>query len=212
MRRAISIALMAALIAGAFALPASAKSANKGETTTLADHILADADGRFDRRWSDYDIISEIVRAILDSGISTQLGAAADPNVELTAFLPNDRAFRRLAHDLTGQWIRNEADIIPALLTAVSGDLALVNAIVEYHVVPGKITARTALRSDGAELTSIMGASFEVDVKNRRRAKVELIDNDPDLRNPRLIRWDLNNYATNGIWHGIDRVLIPIDV
>jgi uncharacterized surface protein with fasciclin (FAS1) repeats len=203
---------MAALIAGAFALPASAKSANKGETTTLADHILADADGRFDRRWSDYDIISEIVRAILDSGISTQLGAAADPNVELTAFLPNDRAFRRLAHDLTGQWIRNEADIIPALLTAVSGDLALVNAIVEYHVVPGKITARTALRSDGAELTSIMGASFEVDVKNRRRAKVELIDNDPDLRNPRLIRWDLNNYATNGIWHGIDRVLIPIDV
>jgi len=212
MRRAISIALMAALIAGAFALPASAKSGNKGEATTLADQILADADGRFERRLSDYDIISEIVRAILDSGISTQLGAAADPNVELTAFLPNDRAFRRLAHDLTGQWIRNEADIIPALLTAVSGDLALVNAIVEYHVVPGKITARTALRSDGAELTSIMGASFEVDVKNRRRAKVELIDNDPDLRNPRLIRWDLNNYATNGIWHGIDRVLIPIDV
>lgn len=212
MRRAISIALMAALIAGAFALPASAKSGNKGETTTLADQILADADGRFDRRWSDYDIIGEIVRTILDSGISTQLGAAADPNVELTAFLPNDRAFRRLAHDLTGQWIRSEADIIPALLTAVSGDLALVNAIVEYHVVPGKITAKTALRSDGAELTSIMGASFEVDVKNRRRAKVELIDNDPDLRNPRLIRWDLNNYATNGIWHGIDRVLIPIDV
>ena len=56
-----------------------------------------------------------------------------------------DRAFRRLAHDLTGQWIKKEADIIPALLTAVGGDMALVNAIVEYHVVPGKITSRTAL-------------------------------------------------------------------
>ena len=212
MRRAISIALMAALIAGAFALPVSATSGPRSGKSTLAEQILKDADGRFDRRWSDYDVIGEIVKAILGSGVSTQLGAAADPNVELTAFLPNDRAFRRLAHDLTGQWIRNEADIIPALLTAVGGDLALVNAIVEYHVVPGKITAKAALRSDGAELTSIMGAGFEVDVRSRRWKKVELIDNDPDLRNPRLIRWDLNNYASNGIWHGIDRVLIPIDV
>lgn len=212
MRRAISIALMAALVAGAFALPASAKGGVKSGKATLGEQILADADGKFDRRWSDYDIIGEIVKAILDSGIPTQLGASVDPNVELTVFLPNDKAFRRLAQDLTGNRIRKESEVIPAILDAVGGDLALVNAIVEYHVVPGKIRAKTALRSDGVVLTSIMGASFEVDVISKRRVKVELIDNDPDLRNPRLIRRDLDNKASNGVWHGIDRVLIPIDV
>ena len=212
MRRAVSIALMAALVAGAIALPASAKSGQKTAKSTLGEQILADADGRFDRKWSDYDIIGEIVKAILDSGIPTQLGASVDPNVELTAFLPNDKAFRQLAYDLTGKRIWKESMVIPAILDAVGGDLALVNAIVEYHVVPGKIKAKTALRSDGVELTSIMGASFEVDVVSKRRVKVQLIDNDPDLRNPRLIRRDLDNRASNGVWHGIDRVLIPIDV
>jgi uncharacterized surface protein with fasciclin (FAS1) repeats len=116
-----------------------------------------------------------------------------------------------LAHDLTGRWVK-EADVIPAILEAVGGDLALVNAVVEYHVVPGKIKSKTAFRSDGVVLTSIMGAAFEVDVKSKRWGKVALVDNEPDLRNPRLIRRDLDNRASNGIWHGIDRVLIPIDL
>jgi hypothetical protein len=51
-----------------------------------------------------------------------------------------------------------------------------------------------------------------VDVKSKRWGKVALVDNEPDLRNPRLIRRDLDNRASNGIWHGIDRVLIPIDL
>jgi uncharacterized surface protein with fasciclin (FAS1) repeats len=201
---------MAAMIAGAFALPAFAGSGQKSGKTTLGEQILADADGKYDRRSWDYDVIGEVVKAILDSGIPTQLGASVDPNAELTVFLPNDRAFRRLAHDLTGEWVKKEADIIPAILGAVGGDLALVNAVVEYHVVPGKIKARTAFRSDGAVLTSIMGASFEVDVKGKKR--LVLIDNEPDLRNPKLIRRDLDNRASNGIWHGIDRVLIPVDL
>lgn len=212
MRRAISVGLTAAMIAGALALPASAGSGPSRAKTTLGEQILSDADGKYDRKWSDYDIIGEIVKAILDSGIETRLGASVDPNVELTAFLPNDKAFRRLAHDLTGKWVSKESKVIPAILGAVGGDLALVNAIVEYHVVPGKIKARTAVRSDGAVLTSIMGESFTVDVKNKRAFKVQLVDNDPDLRDPRLIRRDLDNRASNGVWHGIDRVLIPIDV
>jgi len=195
------------MIVGVFAMPALARGGSK---PTLGEQILADADGKFDRRSWDYDIIGEIVKAILDSGIPTQLGASVDPNAELTVFLPNDRAFRRLAHDLTGEWVKKEADVIPAILGAVGGDLALVNAVVEYHVVGGKIKAKTAFRSDGQTLTSIMGAGFEVDVKGKKR--VVLIDNDPDLRNPNLVRRDLDNRASNGIWHGIDRVLLPIDV
>ena len=38
-----------------------------------------------------------------------------------------------------------------------------------------------------------------------------LRDNDPDLRDPRL-RSPINLNASNGIIHGINRVLIPIDL
>jgi uncharacterized surface protein with fasciclin (FAS1) repeats len=208
MRRSISLILATAMLVGVSAMPAFAKGGSA--KTTLGEQILADADGRFDRRSWDYDIIGEVVKAILDSNIETRLGASVDPNAQLTAFLPNDQAFRHLAKDLTGQWIEREADLIPAILGAVGGDLALVNAVVEYHVVPGKIRSKDAFRADGVTLTSIMGAGFEVDVKGKKR--VTLIDNEPDLRNPRLIRKDLDNRASNGIWHGIDRVLIPIDL
>jgi hypothetical protein len=41
---------------------------------------------------------------------------------------------------------------------------------------------------------------------------VTLVDNEPDLRNPFLVTRDLDNFASNGVWHGISRVLIPIDL
>jgi len=149
MRRSISLALATAMIVGVFAMPALARGGSK---PTLGEQILADADGKFDRRSWDYDIIGEIVKAILDSGIPTQLGASVDPNAELTVFLPNDRAFRRLAHDLTGEWVKKEADVIPAILGAVGGDLALVNAVEEYNVVGGKIKAKTTFHYEGQTL------------------------------------------------------------
>ena len=207
MRRKIASALLAGLMTALVAAPAMAS-----EYPTLGEQILADADGKFDKNSRDYDIIGEVVLAIVTSGIDTQLGASLDPDVELTAFLPNDRAFQRLAYDLTGQWIRDEAQVIPALLDAVNGDLALINAIVEYHVVPGVIDSSVALGADGVSLTSIMGASFTVDVKSAKLARVILVDNEPDLHNPFLITGDLDNYASNGVWHGISRVLIPIDL
>ncbi len=92
-------------------------------------------------------------------------------------------------------------------------DLGTVNAIVEYHVIPGvTIDSAAALKSDGAELTSVMGASFTVDVLSKRRAIVRLIDNDRNDWDPFLVRSKLDNEASNGIWHGISRVLRPIDV
>jgi hypothetical protein len=197
------------LVAGALAVPAAAQS-----PSTLADQILADADGQYDRNWYDFDVIGEIVKAILapGSGVTSQLGAAAGP-VEggITAFLPNDRAFQVLAWDLTGRWYRSEADLIPAILGVV--DLQTVNTIVEYHVVPGvTIDSATALQSDNAVLTTLMGATFKVDVISKRWAIVQLVDNDRNDLNPFLVKSKLDNVASNGIWHGISLVLRPIDV
>lgn len=207
MRRSIATALIAGLVATALAIPASAET-----PPTLGEQILADADGQFDNNPRDYDIVGEIVLAIVESGIPTQLGASLDPSAELTVFLPNDRAFKRLAHDLTGKWVNDESNVIPAILDAVGGDLGLVNAVVEYHVVGGVIDSSIALGADGVSLTSIMGASFTVDVRNPRSGNVALRDNEPDVKDPRLVVRDLDNFASNGVWHGISRVLIPIDL
>lgn len=211
MRRKLTVLLATMLVAGALAGPATAQTPG-----TLADQILADADQQYDRNWYDFDVIGEIVKAILDSSVPTQLGAAAgDVPGGITAFLPNDRAFQVLAWDLTGRWYRNEADLIGAILGSkqVNGDLGLVNAIVEYHVVPGAtIDSKTALQSDSAVLTSLMGATFKVDVISKRWAIVQLVDQDRNDINPFLVKSKLDNVASNGIWHGISLLLRPIDV
>ena len=85
---------------------ASVASANGGRPT-LAEVLLADS-GRddaagFDRNWFDYDIVTQAVLLFPDL-----VAAASDPSAQLTVFLPNDRAFRRLVHDLTGTWPRTE--------------------------------------------------------------------------------------------------------
>jgi uncharacterized surface protein with fasciclin (FAS1) repeats len=208
MRRTIATLLSASLLVGVMALPAAAVP------STLAEQILADADGEFDRDRYDFDIIGEVVKAILDPSneVTSQLGAAAQVvDGGITAFLPNDRAFQLLAWDLTGKWIRDESKIIPAILSVV--DLQTVNTIVEYHVIAGAtIDSAAALQADGVSLTSVMGASFTVDVLNQKRALVRLIDNDRNDWDPFLVRSKLDNVASNGIWHGISQVLRPIDV
>ncbi|MDH3463847.1 MAG: hypothetical protein OEM32_09515 [Acidimicrobiia bacterium] len=83
---------MAGLMATVIAVPAMATDA----PPTLGEQILADADGHYDRNSRDYDVIGEVVLAIVESGIDTQLGASLDPSAELTVFLPDDQAFGRL--------------------------------------------------------------------------------------------------------------------
>lgn len=214
MRRKITTFLLAALMTVLAAAPANADDATE---TTLAEMILADADGKYDWKFWDYDIIGEIVLALIgaaeDGAIETDLLAAADPNAELTAFLPDDMAFRRLAYDLTGTWIWRESKIIPALVEAVNGDLQLINDIVEYHVVPGAvIDSATAAAADGAMLPTVQGETIKVKVKDRWWGPaIFLIDKDPDIRNARVDLRDVDNFASNGVWHGITRVMLPID-
>jgi len=133
----------------------------------------------------------------------------ADGSVPLTAFLPTDRAFRRLAHDLTGKSYGSEAKVFGALAGAL--DVGTIENVLLYHVVPGAtISYRQALRSNGATLnTALSGAT--VTVKVSCRFIVSLRDNDRNDRNPVVVAPNLNRGNVQ-IAHGINRVLRPVDL
>jgi uncharacterized surface protein with fasciclin (FAS1) repeats len=198
------LAAVAVSLTAALAAPATTQ-ATGGAGGTLADILLSDskwddANG-FDHQSWDFDIVTQAVLAFPDL---TAAASAADSN--LTVFLPNDQAFRRLVKSLTGTWMRSEQDVFNAV---VGLGLDTVKTVLTYHILAGaQIDFATALQSDGAVLTMLSGQTLEVDV--RRHWKVVLKDNDPDFRDPRVIWPDIR--ATNGIAHGIDRVLLPVNL
>ncbi len=208
--------LAAALSAGALAVTltagsaASTATAASSGTTSLASVLLADGD-TFDRRWSDYDIVTQAALAVLEAKPDSPVSVLTDGTVPLTAFLPNDRAFRILAADVTGTWDRNEAAVFA---TVASLGIDTVEAVLLYHVVPGAtIDSATAVASDGAALETASGGTIVVDVLSRRGGVVRLNDADPTDRDPFLARKRLDiNVGNAQIAHGITLVLRPADL
>jgi uncharacterized surface protein with fasciclin (FAS1) repeats len=126
--------------------------------------------------------------------------------VALTAFIPDDDAFRRLVRDLTGKAPAREQDVFKAV--AALG-IPTVEKFLLYHVVPGgTITAKQASRSNGVCLRTAEGDSIKVRVARRN---IFLQDKDPNARNPRVIATDINK-GNRQIAHAIDRVLRPVDL
>ena len=205
------IASLTVVASLAFMAPAAAQSEAEADAPpTLAEILLADssqdnADG-FDRRSWDYDIVTQAVLLFPDL-----VAAASNPDAELTVFLPNDRAFRRLVYDITGNWIRSEADVFAAV--ASLGTDTVKNVLL-YHIVPASISYRDALKANGAELPTLLdGATIEVKVKSLWWWKwIKLKDLDGNDRNPTVVKGDVGGAAANGYAHGINRVLRPIDL
>lgn len=206
MRKTIT-GLAAAAIGFAALAPAASATGNADQTLAdvlLADSAKDDAEG-FDRRWWDYDIVTQAVLLFPDL-----VDAASNPDAELTVFLPNDQAFRRLVYEISGQWIRPEAEVFAAV-AGLGTDT--VKTVLDYHIVPGaKISYRAALKADGAELTTLQGGTLEVDVKGRWFKYVVIRDADTDDRDPYVRRPNLGGESSNGFAHGINRVLRPIDL
>lgn len=206
-----SVTTVAAALGVALVVPTTASAHDhhdEGPAPTLAEILLSDSAGDdaqgFDHDWRDYDIVTQAVLLFPDL-----VAAASDPGAELTVFLPNDRAFRRLVKELTGQRPKTEAD---AFAVVASLGLDTVQAVLTYHIVPGAIPFAAARDADGAVLTTLQGGTIEVDVPGKRGKKVRLIDADTDDRDPKVIAGDLGGAAANGYAHGIDRVLRPIDL
>lgn len=225
-RRAAAVLAATALGAGTALVAAPAASAHQSSpptgTRSLAEVLgndLVPGNG-FDRDWRDVDIVREAADAVIATkGVDgTPVALLADGTVPLTVFVPDDRAFRVLVHDLTGRWLSSESKVF-AELAALPIDT--VEAVLLYHVVPGATIGsddvRRLYRAPVADrtLATAQGGSVVVKVWLPSRAFpiVELRDADHDDANPFLRPRALDINAGNvQIAHGISRVLRPIDL
>lgn len=206
MKRTLIVSIAAAIGVAAIA-PAATASAESAPT--LAEILLSDSatDGAngFDRRAWDYDIVTQAVLLFPDL-----VDAASNPDAVLTAFLPNDLAFRVLVYELTGRWIWSEAKVFEAV---ASLGLETVEAVLTYHLIGGSaISYRDALQADGAVLTTLQGGTIEVDVRGRWLKRVRLIDQDTNDADPYVVQANIGGQAANGYAHGISAVLRPVDL
>jgi hypothetical protein len=205
--RTIATAAAGALAATAVAGVAPAQAAPTG-TTSLAQVLAADGN-KLDGNWDDFDIVEKAVYAVLEAKPDSPVAVLADGNTALTAFVPTDRAFRKLVTDLTGERKTTERGVLRAV-TKVA-DANTLETVLLYHVVPGAtITYAQAKAADGASLDTAQGGSLRVRVVGDQ---VRLRDADTNDRNARVVVAAKNlNKGNKQIAHGIDRVLRPIDL
>jgi uncharacterized surface protein with fasciclin (FAS1) repeats len=211
--RAVVTATVAVLATTAVAVPAAeAHGKTKLGSRSLAAVLTAGKSG-FDRNGKDFDILTAAVLAVLKAKPASPVKVLTDGTVALTAFLPNDHAFENLAQQLTRS--RRLPGEKSAFTTIAGLGIPTVETVLLYHVVPGAtIDAKTALKSDGAELTTAQGGTITVDVTRRwwcGPKKITLIDADHDDRNPQVVKTDVNK-GNKQIAHVIDRVLRPVDL
>ena len=203
----IAVTAMAAVLATTALGAPGAQAHTKNGTRSLAAVLTKDTGG-FDRNGRDFDVLTAAVLAVLEAKPDSPVKVLADGTVALTAFIPTDSAFQRLAREVTHQ--RRTPSEQAAFTTVAGLGIDTVEAVLLYHVVPGAtITRKAALRSDNARLTTAAGATITVDV--RRWHRVYLIDADTNDRNPRVVKFDINK-GNRQIAHAIDRVLRPVDL
>lgn len=210
LHRFTPLATVAAVAVATFvaAAPAQADTA----PPSLADLLGVDGvvGNGFDSDWGDFDIVREAADAVIAAkGSATPVALLGDGSVALTAFVPTDRAFRRLVHDLTGTW-QSESQVFA---TVASLGVDTVEAVLLYHVVAGTIDSGDAVAADGQTVTTVGGGGITVRVRSTDPLRVRLVDQDPDDLNPLLIPSALDINAGNPqVAHGINRVLRPVDL
>jgi serralysin len=155
----------------------------------------------FDGNPYDYDIL---IKAVQTAGL---VGALDDPAANLTVFAPDDAAFVRTARDLGFQG-SSELDawnfLVGAFTNLGKGDpIPVLTNVLLYHVANGRLGPLDVVFSK--RITTLSGSSFGVRL-------VQLVDNAPKLPNPYLNVFALNQKASNGVIHGITRVLVPVDI
>lgn len=191
-------AMITAVVAGALVMgsagPASALDSGYRPAGSIVDvAVAASGGGTPDSNPHDYDIL---VQAVIATGLAPVL---SDPNGKFTVFAPNDRAFERLVHDLTGVAPASEAAALTTITTALSIDQ--IKNVLLYHVVPDRKLGPIAVLTAGS-LTMANGG-----VVSPRG--LTLRDANPAFRDPRLVLSGINIKASNGVIHTINRVLLP---
>lgn len=217
-RRLASVITGIALAAGAsLAFAPAADASTQTAVTVNTGHpkplgtkpltsVLLASPPAFDHNWHDYDILTSAVVAVLKAKPNSPVKVLTDGNVAVTAFLPSDAAFQRLAKDISGSWVPTEQGVF----TAVAGlGIDTVETVLLYHVIPGAtITAKQALKADQVALTTAQGGKITVQV---RHEVISIKDADKNNRDPRVNVVNINA-GNKQIAHGINRVLRPVDL
>lgn len=201
---AITATLAAASLGAAPARAADGAHHGLGHRSLAA--VLA-GDSGYDHNWSDFDILEKAVTTVLAAKPDSPVKVLAQGRTRLTAFIPTDRAFRRLVKDLTGRTPRTERGTFRAI--AQLADVDTLEAILLYHVVPGMtVTSGKVATLDGASVTTAEGATITVRIHGHN---VRLVDQDPNAANPKVVAVDINK-GNRQIAHAINRVLRPVDL
>ena len=101
----------------------------------------------------------------------------------LTVFAPTDDAFAALPEGTVENLLKPEnKDQLQAVLT--------------YHVVPGKVMAETVASGNLRKATSLQGDTIDISIENR-----------PMVDGANIIATDIE--ASNGVIHVIDSVILP---
>ena len=199
----LTAALASTLVTLAPADAAEPPTARAGTRSLAA--VLATDGNHFDKTWGDFDVLDRAVRTVLAAKPASPVAVLADGNTRLTAFLPTDRAFRRLVRDLTGTAPATERAVFAAAATL---GVDTIEQVLLYHVVPGQtLTSGKVLKADGVELDTAEGGDIRVNI---RTAGIFLRDDDTDDQNARVIPSLLDiNKGNRQVAHGITEVLRP---
>jgi uncharacterized surface protein with fasciclin (FAS1) repeats len=127
---------------------------------------------------------------LVEAVVAADLAATLSGPGPYTVFAPSDAAFAALLTEL---------GITKAQLLA---DKALLTAVLTYHVVPAKVPKADVPL--GQAITSVQGGIFKVD-----SVGAGLVVTDGRNRTANIVATDIA--ATNGVIHGIDKVLLPAD-
>ncbi len=203
---------LAALAIAATGLGTAAPAQAQASDATSLVTVLTSDGNRFDKNSKDFDIVTEAALAIVEANPDSAVAALADADARLTAFVPTDQAFRKLAKDLTGKSIRSEKKVFTTLVEAAGVDT--IEQVLLYHVVPGAtLRSGKVLASDGAALKTAQGAKVKVKVAGGKTPKITLVDRDKDAPDATVVLSAIDlNKPNKQIAHGIDRVLRPIDL
>lgn len=167
-------------------------------TKTILEIVAASGPG-FDTNGGDFDMLGAAVGA---AGLG---GVLNDPTADLTVFAPTDDAFVGLSNALGYSGSDEEGAftyIVDALTLLSAGNpIDLLTTILTYHVAPVGLDSTSVLSS--SSIATVQGGSLGV-------SGATLVDADPDIADPNIIATDIP--AINGIIHGIDGVLLPVDV
>lgn len=200
MRRKLSTMLAAALAMTLVAVPATADE----DPFTIVDAVQAN-DGEF-------DVLEAAVLAVEGAGV---LPAATLLSSEgaFTVFAPTDKAFEKLAEELSGLDFDSDDEVIGWLVDNLP--IETIAAVLAYHVVDPvavdfAVDSSTVVTLPAAPMFD--GNTVGIFAPGKAFRSIQFVDNDPDARNPKLVKGLFDIEVDNGIIHGIDRVLRPIDL